>query len=96
MTNEIFLRHKADNPQIVFTLTESKFITIEKTWCEEYGTYNIFKRDFYTKSNMKKCYVDTFIKEIKVERNKLCTCKNGYEFRIKNSCLEEFLNEALS
>lgn len=95
MTNETFIRHKADNPQIVFTLTESKFIPIEKTWCEEYGIYNIVKRDFYSKSNQKKCYVDIFIKEIKVERDKLSRCKNGYSFRIKNNCLKEILNAAL-
>jgi len=93
MTSEIFFNHKIENPQIIFTLTESKIIFIEKNWCKEYGIYKIFKRDFYTKSNMKKCYVDAFIKEIKVERNKLFPCKNGFDFRIKSKYIEEILNE---
>lgn len=96
MTQEIFLRYKQDNQQIAFDLVETKFIPMEKSWTTEYGIYNVFKRDFYNKSNMKKCYVDTFVKEVKVERRKLCPTRNGYEFRVKHNFLQEVINEALS
>lgn len=95
MTQEIFLKHKQDNPQITFYFVETNFILMEKNWTSEYGIYNVFKRDFYNKSNMKKCYVDAFVKEVKVERNKLCSARNGHEFRVKNIFLQEVINEAL-
>ena len=91
MTEEIFLRHKRDNPQIIFELVETKIIPIEKTWAKEYGIYNIYQRDFYNKSNGKKCYVDFFVKEVKVDRHKLCPARNGYEFRVKNKYIKEVI-----
>jgi hypothetical protein len=66
---------------------------MECSYYKDYGMYNVFKRDFYNKSNNKTCYVDTFIKEIRVERNKLCPCNNGYSFRIKNNCINDILIE---
>lgn len=95
MTLEQFLKHKEDNPHIKFLLSGTNYIPIEKTWFKEYGIYSLYKRDFYIKSNSKKCYVDTFIKEIKIERSKLCPCKNSYAFCVKNSELNNVIFEAL-
>lgn len=92
MDIKTYNQHKLDNPQLSFTLLESKLIPYEVTWNKEYGIYNIFRRDFYLKCNNKKCYVDYFIKQINVERHKLTPCKNGYSFRIKNEFLQDFIN----
>lgn len=87
----IFIRHKEQNPDLEFTLIKSEIVPIEKTWFNDYGVFSVFRRDFYKKSNGKKCYVDYFLKEINVERNMLCPCKNEYFFRIKNKFIKEVL-----
>jgi len=88
MTPQQFERHKQET-KLTFTLVYSKLIPFEKSFCDEYGTYNIFNRDYYLKSNGKKCYVDTFVKEMNFERSKLAPSNNGYSFRVKN----EFINQ---
>lgn len=91
MDNNTFTLHKLNNPHLTFTLIDSKFIPIEKTYFDTYGVYSIYRRDFYIKSNMKKCYVDTFIREVNVERYKLCPSSNGYSFRIKHQYLKDYI-----
>lgn len=92
MTIKQFEIHKNQCPNVVFTLTKSLLIPIEYTYFDDYGIYNIYRRDFYDKSNGKTCYVDNIIKQVNVERHKLKPCNNGFSFVIKNKYIKEFIN----
>lgn len=90
MNTQTFEKHKEDNPHLNFFLKESKLIPIEKSYSESFGIYNIVKRDFYIKSNGKGCYVDTFIKTVKVPREELKPSSNGFSFVVKNKYISKY------
>lgn len=89
MTPKQFELHKNQFPKLSFTLIESRIITHERDYTENFGIHYVYRHETYLKGNGKTCYVDTFIKSIKVDRSMLTPCKNGYEFRIK----KEFFNQ---
>lgn len=93
MEAHIFLRHKNDHPNLTFRLDKSEIIAFQIDTNLHQGTYNVFQRDHYIKSNAKTCYVDTLIKEVKIERRKLNASKNGYKFAIKNQYRNEILSQ---
>ena len=91
MTQEIFNRHTLSNPHLTFYPAGDKFIAIESGYNDKFGTYNVFKRQFYEKSNGKTCYVDVFVKQITVDKNKCAPSSNGYSFRIRSKYFNEIL-----
>lgn len=91
MKEDIFIRHKTDNPHLTFKLISKNNIPIEKTWFDDYAIYQVFERSLYEKSNGKKCYVDIFLKEIKVQKNMVAPCKSGIGFKIKNKYIKSLI-----
>ena len=91
MTSEQLNRFRKTNPHVELKLTHSKYILIEKTWNEEYGTYRVVRRDCYQKSNGKGCYVDNDITLVRVERSKLKPSRNGYAWCVKHSQIKSVL-----
>ena len=89
MTETQFINHKNENPQITFHKIGEKLLSIKKRNPCEYGIYNIYRRDFYSKSNRRKCYVDTFIKE--VNANKIENWEGFYG--IKDELIQTLLNK---
>jgi len=83
-------------PHLAPKLINTKFRLVESTYFDDKPSlFNIIKREHYIKTNGKTCYVDTFIKQIEVDR-KFVTMPKGdswYKWIVKKKFVDDILKQ---
>lgn len=94
MTREQFDKMVADMPHLTPVLTSVKYRLEERAWFDyKPSLFDIVRRDNYLKSNGKKCYVDTTIKQIEIDRSMIVVLPNT----LKGACVKKrFVNKIIN